>query len=41
MIHLPVIPAQAGIQLVEYPRVAGQNQGLARFAASLFRWIPA
>jgi hypothetical protein len=36
-----VIPAQAGIQLIENPRTAGQYQGFIRFAGCLFRWIPA
>ncbi|MEW5904961.1 MAG: hypothetical protein AB1722_11545 [Pseudomonadota bacterium] len=35
-----VIPVQAGIQLIERPRVAGQNQ-IVGFAGFYFRWIPA
>jgi hypothetical protein len=27
--------------LIENPRVAGQNQGLVRFAEQIFGWIPA
>jgi len=36
----PVIPAQAGIQVIENPRVAGQHQkyGFAR-CAELYGWL--
>jgi hypothetical protein len=36
-----VIPAQAGIQLFEKPRAAGQHHGFARFAGCSYCWIPA
>jgi hypothetical protein len=36
-----VIPAQAGIQIINKPRAAGQHQGFVRFAEYLSRWIPA
>ncbi|MFZ2541478.1 MAG: hypothetical protein WAW75_06840 [Gallionella sp.] len=38
----PVIPAQAGIQLIEQSsRAAGQKQNIVRFAEWFFCWIPA
>jgi hypothetical protein len=43
-IHLApelVIPAQAGIQLIKNPRVAGQYQDFVRFAGCFSCWIPA
>jgi hypothetical protein len=36
-----VIPAKAGIQLIENLRAVGQYQRFVRFAGCLFCWIPA
>jgi hypothetical protein len=33
--------ANAGIQLMEIPREAGQHFGLVRYAVCIFGWIPA
>jgi hypothetical protein len=41
MFSYVVIPAKAGIQLVENPRIAGQQQGFVRYAEFNSCWIPA